>query len=424
VIAIEPVCVRPAQGRRKIMKHVCSAIAVAAIGSLALAADAGAQSAPSSVRIGYAISKTGPYAGGASITTLPNYQVWVKDVNDAGGIMIGGKRVKVEVIEYDDRSNSEEAVRAIERLAEQDKVDFILPPWGTGLNLAVGPTLNRLGYPHLAVTSVTDRAPELAKRWSNASFWLGTSAQISTALVDLLSKLRSEKKIGDRVAMVAVADQFGVELANAGRGALKKAKFDVVYDRSYPLGTQDMQPILTEAARANPDTFIAFSYPPDTLAITDQSRVLSFNPKVFFTGVGAAFPLYKQRFGANTEGVMGIGGWNADAPDLKAYLKRHAEVIGREPDRWASPITYASLQVLQQAIERVGKIDRAAIIKEIQNGTFKTIIGEVKLKDGLLQEVWAVGQWQGGEFYGLAPVNYAGARPAVVPKPAWQAQAK
>ncbi len=92
--------------------------------------------------------------------------------------------------------SSEEAVKAIERLANQDKVDFILPPWSTGLNLAVGPTLNRLGYPHLAVTSVTDKAPELAKRWSNATFWLGTSAQISEALADLLGKLKSEGKIG------------------------------------------------------------------------------------------------------------------------------------------------------------------------------------------------------------------------------------
>lgn len=399
-----------------------SAFAASVIGALALVGPAQAQTAPASVKIGYAISKTGPYAGGASITTLPNYQVWVKDVNEAGGIMIGGKRMPVEVVEYDDRSNSEEAVKAIERLATQDKVDFILPPWGTGLNLAVGPTFNRLGYPHLAVTSVTDRAPELAKRWQNASFWLGTSAQISHALVDLLAKLRTDGKIGNKVAVVSVADQFGVELINAGRAALKKANFDLVYDKTYPLGTQDMQPILTEAMRAAPDTFIAFSYPPDTMAITDQSRVLGFNPKVFFTGVGAAFPLYKQRFGANANGVMGIGGWNADAPALKAYLKRHTEVTGREPDRWASPITYASLQVLQQAIERVGKLDRAAVIKEIHSGTFKTIIGDVKLKDGLLQEVWAVGQWQDGEFYGLAPVSYAGARPALMPKPAWKAQ--
>jgi branched-chain amino acid transport system substrate-binding protein len=92
-----------------------------------------------SMKIGWAISKTGPFAAGAGVTTLPNYQVWVKDVNDAGGIKVGDKKLKVEVIEYDDRSNSEEMIKAVERLATQDKVDFILPPWSTGMNLAAAP---------------------------------------------------------------------------------------------------------------------------------------------------------------------------------------------------------------------------------------------------------------------------------------------
>ncbi|WP_315763557.1 amino acid ABC transporter substrate-binding protein [Bradyrhizobium sp. SZCCHNS2005] len=390
----------------------------------ALAAALGTFASPAAaqdkIRIGYTISKTGPYAGGAGITTLPNYQLWVKDVNAAGGIKLGDKRLPVEIVEYDDRSSSEEAVKAIERLANQDKVDFILPPWGTGLNLAVGPTLNRLGYPHLAVTSVTDKAPELAKRWSNATFWLGTSAQISQGLADLLGKLKSEGKIEGTVAMVSVADQFGIELAAAGREAFKKAGLKVAYDKTYPLGSQDIQPLLKDAIASNADTFVAFSYPPDTLALTEQAQLLKFNPKIFYVGVGTAFPLFKDKFAGNANGVIGIGGWDADAPQLKDYLARHKAATGQEPDRWASPITYASLQVLQQAIEKVGKVDRAAVAKEIRNGSFDTIIGKVKLKDGLLQEVWAVGQWQNGEFYGLAPATLAGARTAVVPKPAWK----
>jgi branched-chain amino acid transport system substrate-binding protein len=67
-----------------------------------------------------------------------------------------------------------------------------------------------------------------------------------------------------------------------------------------------MAPILAEAARGNPEAFVACSYPPDTRTITEQARVSGFNPKVFYTGVGTAFPLYRQRFGANAEGVMGM----------------------------------------------------------------------------------------------------------------------
>ncbi|WP_404292475.1 amino acid ABC transporter substrate-binding protein [Microvirga sp. RSM25] len=396
-------------------RHAVALLAAASC----LVAGAAAQ-AQNSIKIGYAISKTGPNTGGASITTLPNYQLWVKEVNAAGGIILSGKRVPVEIVEYDDRSNSEEAVKAVERLATQDKVDFILPPWSTGLNLAVAPIMNRLGYPHLAVTTNTDRAPELAKRWPNASFWLGLPSEISTSFVDLLTRMKGEGKIGADVAMIGVSDQFGIELSTAARNALKKAGFNLVYDKSYPAGTQDVQPLLKDAMAASPDTFIAFSYPPDTLGVTDTAKVLNFNPKVFFVGVGTAFPIYKQRFGENANGVMGIGGWNADSPALRDYFKRHTEAVGREPDRWASPITYASLQALQQAIERVGKIDRAAVIKELQNGTFDTVIGKVKLEGGLLKDVWSVGQWQNGEFYGVAPVAKEGARPVVAPKPAWK----
>ena len=108
-------------------------------------------------------------------------------------------------------------------------------------------------------------------------------------------------------------------------------------------------------------------------------------------------------------------------PAFKGYVKRHAEASGgREPDRWANPVTYASLQILQQAIERVGKIDRAAVIKEIQTGSFDTIVGKVKLQNNLRVDGWQVGQWQGGEYYGLAPANLPGARPVMFPKPAWK----
>jgi branched-chain amino acid transport system substrate-binding protein len=396
----------------------------AALGALtaALAAPAvRAQGAPSALRIGYAISKTGPNAGGAAITTIPNYEMWVKEVNAAGGLRLGNARVPIQVTEYDDRSVSEDSMRAVERLVNQDKVDFVLSPWGTALNLAVAPILNRAGYPQLASTAVTDRAPELGRRWTNSFWMLGTGQGAGAGLVEVLAPLKQQGKIGDTVALVAVADGFGIELSNGMRPAFQRAGFKLTYDRSYPVGTQDLSPILAEAARGNPEIFVACSYPPDTLAITEQARVSGFNPKVFYTGVGTAFPLYKQRFAANTEGVTGVGGVDAANPRFQDYLRRHVASAGREPDRWASAITFASLEMLQQAIERVGRIDRAAVIRELQTGSFETVIGTVKLQNNLLTDLWQVGQWQGGEFYGLMPLNKEGAKPAMIPKPAWRA---
>ena len=84
-------------------------------------------------------------------------------------------------------------------------------------------------------------------------------------------------------------------------------------------------------------------------------------------------------------------------------------------------MTYASLQMLQQAVERVGKIDREAVIKDLQTGTFDTVIGKVKFENNLPTKYWWVGQWQDGEFYGVGPATNEGARAPIVPKPAWKA---
>ena len=392
-----------------------TAVAAAAIG-LALAVPAQAQE---SIKIGWAISKTGPYVGGAAMTLLNPYKLWVKDVNTAGGISLGGKKVPIEVVEYDDRSNSDEMIKALERLINQDKVDFLFPPWGTAFSLASAPIFARAGYPQILVTATTDRSPEFAKRWPNSFWLLGTATEMAVSATEVFAKMRSEGKIGSTIAMIGVADQFGIELSTAARNEFKKANFNLVYDKSYPLGTQDMQPILTEAMRSNADVFFAASYPPDTFAIIDQAKVLNYNPKVFFTSVGTAFPVIKARFGANAEGIMGTGGWNADSPSLKNYLKRYTDEFKSEPDRWASPVTYSSLQMLQQAIEKVGKIDRAAVIKELSNGSFDTVYGKVKLVDNRFLDVFQTGQWQSGEYYGIGPSRLAGARQPVA-KPAWK----
>ena len=372
------------------------------------------------IRIGYAISKTGPYTGGASTTVIPNYEMWEAELKEAGGITINGRKVPVRFIAYDDRSNSEEVVRAVERLINQDKVDFILPPWGTAMNLAVAPILDRHGYPHLATTMISDRIPQLRERWANQFYFVLTSSQYAVGIVEVLEKLRADGKIKGDVAIVNVADQFGVELSNAARARLKESKFNVVYDQSYPLGQQDMQSMLNEIRRRNPEVFLAFSYPPDTLAINDQAKTLGFNPKLFYTSVGTVFPIFKQRMGDNAEGVMGFGGVSAELPVTAAYRERHLKMFDKEADFNGSAVTYATLQMLQQAIERTNSIDRAKVSAEIRDGSFETVLGPIKLQNRMWVEASSVGQWQDGKFQPVHPADAIGVKPLNFPKPEWK----
>lgn len=389
----------------------------AAAAAMAFPSIVSAQAERKSIKIGWAISKTGAFTAGASATQIPNYRLWVDDVNKAGGIKVGGAQLPIEAVEYDDRSQPEEAVRAIERLINQDKVDFLLPPWGTGMNMAVAPVFARNKFPQIAPSFITERMPELVKRWNNLFALLLPSAPYGEGIVGVLQKMREAGTIGGRVAVVNVTDQGGIELAKAARKALADAKFDIVYDAGYPIGTQDLNPIIAAAQQSKPDVFLAFSYPPDTLALTDAAQVRKFNPKVFYLGVGTALPLYRQKFGAATEGVMGPGGWNPESAAIQAYIERHKALNGTLPDHWVSYLCYSGLQALQQSIEKVGSLDREAIIKALGSDTFDTLAGPLRFENNIVKDAWVVGQWQGDTFSAVYPEK-PGAK-AIIAKPDW-----
>jgi branched-chain amino acid transport system substrate-binding protein len=402
--------------RRRVLRTFGASVALAAL----MATSTSFAQDRTSVKIGYAISKTGPNAGGAGITTLPNYELWVKEVNDAGGLELpDGKKLPIEVVEYDDRSSAEEVVRSVERLASQDKVDFILPPWGTGFNLAVAPLFDRFGYPQLAVSAVTDKAPEFVKRWTKSYWMLGGGHDYTNALAGVLTKAAEAGHFNKKVAMISVADGFGIDLVTAARPSFKDAGFEVVYDVTYPAGTTDFTPMINEAMASGADAFVAFSYPPETFAITEQSQVAKFNPKIMYLGVGTGFPAYGKKNGENAEGIMSLGGIDPKNEANAAYRKKHEEVTGKAPDLWGSVVTYNSLQMLQEAIKRKG-LDKEAVAAELSTGTFQTVLGEVKLEDNQLRKLWFGGQWQGGNFVAVAPVDREGAVPAILPKPAWK----
>jgi branched-chain amino acid transport system substrate-binding protein len=396
--------------------------ALAALGVLA-ASSANAADAPKSIRIGYAASLSGVNAQGAAVTTLPGYDLWVKDVNDAGGIMVKefGKKIPVEVAaKYDDTSSAENMLRLEEKLMSQDKVDFVLPPWSTGFNLAAAPIFAKYGYPQLAVTANSMDEEQLVKQFPTLFFFLNQPPHFGGALIDVLNKYKSAGQLNNKIAMLSVGDQFGAEMS-AGFGAgLKANGYDIVLQKSYPLGAADLTNEIKEAKASGADTFIAASYPPDTFMLTGTAITQGYNPKVFYTAVGTAFAEYGGNFKDKAQGVMGIGGWDPNLPGAQDYFKRQLAATGHAPDGWASPVTYASLQILQQAIEKAGTLDRKKVLDTIANGgPWDTIIGKVDLKTHIRETQWGAGQWQNGQFVGVSPSSMAGAQPVIFPKPAW-----
>lgn len=399
--------------RRTILKSGAAA-------ALAVVVSSGAAYAQETLKIGAVAPKTGGLAGGAVVTFWPNVELWAHDVNARGGLDVGGTKYTIEIIEYDDQTNPGETIKAVQRLATQDGADFILAPYSTGLNIAVAPIFAKYGYPMLTHTAITDQVKDLASKFPNMYFTLGGATGLSGGVVEVLSTLRDQGEIGNRVAMVNVADAFGIELAESARPQFAAAGFEIVYDTSYPLGTQDLSPVIKGAKNSNPDAFVAWSYPPDTFGLTAQAKIEGLDVKAFYTAVATAFPDYLNANGAAANNVLGAGGVYADGAEFKEYAKRHEEVTGKKPDFWASGMVYASFQILEQAIEATGSIDRAVVSDYIASHDFDTVMGTISWDENNNNSAyWTVGQWQDGVFKGVASTGREGAVPVRV-KTGWE----
>ena len=227
--------------RRDLLKYA-GATALAAPFVRAARADQG------TIKVGVVGAKTGPLAPGAAATLFPPWRLWAHEINQAGGLKLKDGTHKVELIEYDDRTQPPEAIKAIERLATVDKADWIVGLYSTGFNIAAVPTFTKLGYPQLAVACVTDlgertgqeKSATLLRQRDNHAIYVGGHRRAQEA----------EGGRPDRAAksrMVNVADEFGIEAANISKKLFPAAGFEIVYDKSYPLGTQDYTPVIKAA---------------------------------------------------------------------------------------------------------------------------------------------------------------------------------
>src|SRR5262245_31047576 len=147
-------------------------------------------SAQGPIRIGFTLSATGPYAVGAGITQRPNYDLWLDQVNAKGGLTIagGGKR-PIQFVDHDDRSEIETIVRLYEKMITDDKVDLVLPPWGTAANFAVAPIANKHGYPMIGPTVGSLKLKDL-----NLPCFYAILAQPDAMMLSLANFLKDAKK--------------------------------------------------------------------------------------------------------------------------------------------------------------------------------------------------------------------------------------
>jgi len=372
------------------------------------------------ITMGYTVSHSGPYSMGSITLHRNNYEMWAEQVNAKGGILVKtiGRKLPIKLVSYDDRSDVETAVRMYEKLITSDKVDLVLPAWGSAMHFAIAPIANKYKYPFIGTSFTSLRFKEMPLPY----FYLITQMSDASngAVLDLLKDLRKKGKV-EKIAVLYVGDLYGIEQAATIVPLLPVEGFEIADVKSYTLGTKDLSSVLKVIKAKGVDAVTAFTYPADSMLITSQSMEIGFNPSVMYIGVGAIFSTYKDRFGKASDGIMGTGGWNRKVPypGAKEYYDNYLKKWKVEPDHGGGPSTYASLQVLEQAIEKAGTLDRETLKKVLDTEKFETMTGPTKFTDRYNSELpGMVLQWQKGIYEIIWPKDRATAEP-FFPKPAW-----
>jgi branched-chain amino acid transport system substrate-binding protein len=340
--------------KRKYLTFAFSVVLVLLITILPSAA-----TAKDKIIIGQAVSLSGPLAMSNAVVSTPYYDLWIKDVNADGGIYVKeyGKKLPVELLIYDDKSDIGTMTRLLEKLILEDKVDFILPPWGTANLFAAAPIANKYGYILIGGAGGAEKLKDLRMPY------FFQSLNFSEAQVPVLADILVELGV-KRAALISHEDLHGVEYSTKTGPALAVKGIDVAMKKTYPMGVKDLSAILKQAKALNVDAFISFSYPDECMLLTGQAIELGINFKVFALSVGPAFTFYRNAFGANTvEGIIGGGAWNAkSSPGAKKFAEHYKEVAGEEMGNyWGSIYFYSAMQHFKQSVEKAGTLDQKKI---------------------------------------------------------------
>lgn len=385
---------------------------------LVIVSIAGTVMAKDEIVIGQAISLSGPLAGGVAIAGGPVYELWVEEVNKKGGIFVKeyGKKLPVKLIRYDDKSDIGTMTNLLEKLIVEDKVDFILPPWGTAWLFAAAPIANKYQYILIGGPGGAAKLKEM-----NLPYFFQVLNFGDTQMPTLV---KIYKEIGVRsVALIYRADLHGIEYGKSFEPVLKRNGIEVKMCKSYPPGTKDLSNLLKEAKSLNVDALYAAAYPDGGMLLTKQALELGINFKSLLITVLPFSPnLYRDTFGAKVvEGVMGGGAWNAKtSPGAKELVKKYKARFGVEPDYWGALYYYSSLQHFQQAIEKAGTLDQKKIRDIMAKDRFETALGPFWYDQQryFVNHPGEIGQWQNGVYEVIDPGPKRTAAP-VYPKPDW-----
>jgi len=340
---------------KKVGFLACAALLVMAFAGMATAAD-------DVIKVGYLAAITGDWAAYGQ-TEANAAQLAVEEINAKGGVL--GK--KLELVISDFRTRPEDAVNAVRRLVQEDKVVAIIGANGSGINIATAPLADKYKVPQIGTVSTNllvtvDEKGVLHPYMFRICFTDPYQGQLIAAFsaqelkkmtAAVLWDVGSDYAQGLREFFMKYYDQYGGK---------------VVADLGFRAGTDvDFRAQLTTIRDSKAEVLVLPNMGKEMALIMKQARELGMKDIIFVGGDGYGEFMWEIA-GDAMEGSYWINHVAPEDPAMADFFKDYLKTYNDECKEFTNGVlAYDSIYWLADAITRAGKVDSTAIKDALEN---------------------------------------------------------
>jgi branched-chain amino acid transport system substrate-binding protein len=410
----------PMRTRRRRLLAAVGLPMVAALALSACGSRPSEQAATSTkpIVIGISLPLTGDFSqpGGEA---KRGYEIWQKQVNAKGGLL--GRQIQLKIV--DDASNQDTVVSDYTKLITQDKVDLLLGTFSSLLNYPASAVAEKN---QMVFVEPAGGAPKMFTRGFKNLFFAqpATAPHQADVFVSYIKALPADQR-PKTAAYPSQDDPFAAPVIESMQKQMEALGVKTVYSGTYPADATNFQSIASQLAAKKPDLIAQGAVFEDGVGLVRSLKQLNYSPKMLFqTSAPSNASQYSDGIGlANTEGVFYTVSWSEDAttPLNKDFVAAYGKAYGGASPAEDAADAFATAQVLQAAVTKVGSLDQGKIKDFLHSEQVDTILGPLSWNEkGEPQGNFILAQWQSGKVQVVGPKDVATSQTIVYPKPAWQ----
>lgn len=339
----------------------------------------GGSSAGDTIKIGADLELTGGQASFGD-SALKGAQLAVKEINDAGGVL--GK--KLELVEADNASKSEEATQAAQKLITTDKVVAIIGATTSTNTLGIVPVAQEKQIP-LVSSSATNPKVTVDERTKKVNEWVFRASFIDPFQGQVMANFASNTlKAKTAVIYTDTSSDYSKGLQTFFEETFTKNGGQILSKESYQQKDSDFKAVLTRIKAANPDVIYLPGYYEEVGKILKQAREMGITAP-FMGGDGWDSPQLAEIAGAAAlDNTYMSNHYSPEdtAPEVKTFVDAYkAANSNAVPDGMAA-LGYDAVKLVADAITRAGAAEPAKIkdalaaTKDLQLATGKISMNE------------------------------------------------